>query len=296
MLSSIPPSKIRCPNCAISEVVYRFNSDNFQIHFCKKCLNGFTYPVPKNLGRYYSGNYWQSSGFLGVFKNTIYKFFQIRRKYWIQKYLKNGNILDVGSGEGAFSKFFNNDFLVISLDTPSANIKNPNVLKVDFLKWNTKKKFDAIVFWESLEHTHSPQKYLVKASKLLKKRGLIFIEYPRADSLEAKLFGKYWFHLDPPRHLSHLTPIGLDKLLSKAKLSRVSHNRAFALEYTIGGFTGSILNVFMSHSSDFLKTSKNYFSLFLLIPMLLISAFIEIIFFILGQSPIYLTVARKSTT
>lgn len=288
-------NKVKCPNCTVSETFHKFNSNKFQIYFCKKCFNGFTYPVPENLSKYYSDNYWLSTGFIGVFKNTIYRFSQLRRKYWIRKFLKKGDILDVGSGEGIFSKLLKEGYKVTSLDVPSSKIKNPNVIKVDFLKWNPKKKFDAIVFWESLEHTQYPQKYLKKASSILKKGGYIFIEYPQSDCWEARLFKNYWFHLDPPRHLSHLTPDGLDKILSRTRLTTYSHYGVFAFEYTVGGFVESMLNLLPSRPNDFFKNSKNSFFILLLLPLIIIATFIETILFIIGQSPIYLTVAKKST-
>lgn len=285
---------IRCPNCTISEVIHKFNSNKFQVYFCNKCLNGFTYPVPKNLGRYYNDNYWLSGGFIGALKNPLYSFFQMRRKYWVMNFLKTGEILDVGSGEGIFSRLLRKDFKVTSLDVPSSKIKNPAVIKADFLKWDPKKKFDAVVFWESLEHTQYPQEYLKKASSILKKGGYIFIEYPRYDSFESHLFKKYWFHLDPPRHLSHLTPNGVNKILSREKLAPQARFGVFAFEYTVGGFVESTLNLFLSEPNEFFRNSKKLSLIFLLLPLIIISAFLEIIFFILGQSPIYLTVAKKT--
>ena len=287
--------KIKCSNCIVSETIHKFDCNNFQIYFCTKCLNGFTYPVPKNLGKFYSDNYWQSKGFLGGVKNRIYPFFQLRRKYWILRYLKKGEVLDVGSGEGIFSKLMNKEIRVTSLDVPSSKIKNPQVIKADFLKWRLHKKFDAIVFWESLEHSQYPQKYIKKARTLLKKGGYIFIEYPRSDCLEARLFKNYWFHLDPPRHLSHLTPNGLNEILSKEKFTTQTNFGVFAFEYTVGGFVESLLNLFLSKPNNFFRNSKNLLLIFLLMPAIFIAILIEVIFFILGQSPIYLTVAKKST-
>lgn len=286
---------VKCPNCIVSQTIHKFTSNKFQIYFCRKCLNGFTYPVPEDLSKYYSDTYWLSEGFLGPVKNMLYTLFQTRRKYWVQKFLKKGNILDVGSGEGIFSKLLKKNLIVTSLDVPTAKIKNPDVLKVDFLKWNPKKKFDAIVFWESLEHTISPQKYINKAARILRNGGLIFIEYPRVDCWEARFFRNYWFHLDPPRHLSHLTPSGVNKLLSRARLTTISCSGVLAFEYAIGGLIESILNIFRSGHSDFFKNSNNFGYIFLLIPLIGISAFIETILYIIGQSPIYLTIAKKST-
>ena len=286
--------KIRCPNCNISQIVYKFDSDNFKIYQCNKCLNGFTYPVPKNLGKFYSDNYWQSEGFMGRIKNMVYSFFQLRRKYWVLNYLKKGEVLDVGSGEGIFGKLMNNELKVISLDVPSSKIKNPEVIKADFLKWEPDIKFDAIVFWESLEHSQYPQRYLKKASALLKKGGYIFIEYPRFDSFESHLFRNYWYHLDPPRHLSHLTSQGLNQILLREKLTPQNQFRVFAFEYVIGGFVESILNLFLTKPNDFFRNSKNFFLILPLIPAIFIVMLIETALFIFGQSPIYLTIAKKN--
>lgn len=284
---------IRCPNCNISQIFHKFDSNNFQIYFCQKCLNGFTFPVPKDISKYYNNSYWISKGFSGIFKDMIYQFFQARRKDWVVSLLKGGRILDVGSGEGIFAKKMKEEFNVTSIDTPSAKIKNPSVLKMDFMEFHPKNKFDAIVFWESLEHTVSPQKYISKAVSILKPGGYIFIEYPKSDSWEANIFRSRWFHLDPPRHLSHLTPEGINEILSRAKLTTMSHSGVPAFEYTVGGFVGSILNLVVSNPSNFLKNSKNLPFMVLLIPLVFIATFMEILFLILGQSPIYLTIAKK---
>lgn len=270
-------------------------SNKFQIYFCKKCLNGFTYPVPHDLDRYYSNSYWLPQGIIGILKDIFYRIFQIRRKYWVMNFLTKGDILDVGSGEGIFSKLLKKNFKVTSLDIPSAKITNPEVIKTDFLKWNPGKKFDAVVFWESLEHTAYPQKYIKKAVNILKPGGYIFIEYPRYNCWEADFFKSFWFHLDPPRHLSHLTPDGLDNLLSRAELTSIYRSGVFALEYTIGGFVVSILNLFPKQPTDFFQNSKNLLLILFLIPLIFISALIEVVFFLLGQSPISLTVAKKGT-
>lgn len=203
-------------------------------------------------------------------------------------------ILDVGSGEGIFSRLVKNDFKVTSLDVPSSKIQNPKVIKADFLEWTPRKKFDAIVFWESLEHTAYPQKYLKKALSILKKDGYVFIEYPNFQCWESTIFKNNWFHLDTPRHLVHLTPKGVNILLNRVRLTPKSQFEVFALEYTIGGFVESVLNIFTSNPNDFFRNSKGYLLIFLLIPLLFLSAILEILFYIFNQSPIYLTIAKKN--
>jgi 2-polyprenyl-3-methyl-5-hydroxy-6-metoxy-1,4-benzoquinol methylase len=64
-------------------------------------------------------------------------------------------------------------------------------------------QFDAVTFWHVLEHLENPGEALVAAGRLLKFKAWIVVAVPDYSSLQAKLFGKYWFHLDWPRHLHH---------------------------------------------------------------------------------------------
>lgn len=287
-----------CPNCNIPLIfILRYSSINgFDILFCKTCLIGFTNPIPKNLSKYYHTYYWLTPGILGNIKNFFFKKFQMRRNIWINQYLTGGEILDVGAGEGSFGKSLGSKFQVTSIDTPSSKIKNKDVLRIDFLKWDVKKKFDAIVFWESLEHTSKPQLYLEKASKLLKKDGFIFIEYPRFDSLESKFFKKNWFHLDPPRHLSHLTERGIEIMLSRVDFKKSHHLTTSAFDYTIWGLVASIFNLFNIKRTDTLKYNSNLSFLILIAPLAVLALFLQLLLRSLNQSPIGLIIARKIRT
>src|SRR3989338_2097354 len=89
-------------------------------------------------------------------------------------------------------------------------------------------KSDMIVFWESLEHTPAPEKYIRKAFRLLSDRGFILVEYPRFECLESKIFGKFWYHLDLPRHLAHFTDVGLRRLMLANNLELTSQRSVFA--------------------------------------------------------------------
>lgn len=277
-------------------VKFIFADGKFNFFFCSTCQMGFIYPYPKpkELVKYYHENYWVTPGLLGFFRKFIFDIFQTRRKRWLMQYLPKGKILDIGAGEGKFAKSLSNKFQVTSLDVPSSKISNMYILKVNFLNWRTNNKFDAIVFWESLEHTPKPEQYLQKAYKLLRNGGFIFIEYPRFDSLESKLFNKYWFHLDPPRHHSYITKRGLEIIISRAGLLKVSHKSVPAFEYAIWGFVGSTLNILNLKITDILKQNRSLVLLVLILPFFILVIFIEILFVEMGQSPIGLIVAKKS--
>ena len=249
--------------------------------------------MPLDLEKYYQNHYWTSSSFVGSVKDTIFTIFQKRRVNWVTNAVPSGVVLDVGSGEGRFSKSLPDKYRVTNIDLPTSSIHSKSVIKEDFLKWNTKKKFDAICFWESLEHTPQPQKYLEKAYKLLNKKGRIFIEYPRYNSFESRLFGKNWFHLDLPRHLSHLTDTGLKTLLKRAGFTNIAVKSVPSFDYAPWGFSASVLNALSINLTDYLKKRGGIVLIILVIPLTLMGILFEIIFLLFNQSPIGLAVARK---
>jgi len=161
-------------------------------------------------------------------------------------------------------------------------------------RWETNKKFEAITFWESLEHTPNPQKYLDKAFSLLRDNGYIFIEFPRYASLESKIFKKYWFHLDLPRHLFHFTDKGIKKMLKKIGFKIVYFKSVPSFDYAPWGFVTSILKILGVSATDKTKTTGSTLSLLFIIPLIIISIPFEIILIILGQSPIGLVIAQKN--
>jgi SAM-dependent methyltransferase len=62
--------------------------------------------------------------------------------------------------------------------------------------------FDVVTFHKVLEHLTDPDEALAAARHLLKPGGLLYLVVPHADSIEARLFGRKWHSLDPPRHIS----------------------------------------------------------------------------------------------
>lgn len=287
-------TKINCPNCPSSLIRKQLSLGKFSVFLCSECGNSFTYPVPNNLAYYYQHSYWISPGVVGRLKSSVFRLFQKRRVKWLQLFVKKGAVLDVGAGEGTFIKSLPSIFQGVGIDSQTAEIANPQIINADFLKWRNSNKFDAIVFWESLEHVTSPQKYLSKAHQLLKPKGYILIEYPRFDSLEARLFGKFWFHLDLPRHLFHFTRPGLTYLLNKNGFTIQKFQTVAALEYSVAGLVISLLKIVGANLTDDLKQSRGIIYLMALLPLLLIALLIQIIFYCLRQSSIGLIVAKKN--
>lgn len=76
--------------------------------------------------------------------------------------------------------------------------------------------FDVVTMWNSLEHMYDPSGVLLSAGKVIAPGGRLFACVPNFASWGARWFGKNWFPLDLPRHLSHFTPESLSSMLEDA--------------------------------------------------------------------------------
>lgn len=247
---------VSCPVCRRWYLTsHRFTVGKFSLWDCSFCDIGFTVPVPADMAAYYPQDYWHRPGLLGWAKNMVFRVAQKRRVHWVGE----REVLDVGAGTGIFGKAMEKKGRTVTSIDPAFD-------SIDFRAFRPGKTFDAIVFWQSLEHVEDPVAYIMKARKLLKPGGRLYIEYPRYMSFESRVFGKNWFHLDMPRHLVHFTDRGLRQILKQGGFTVVMQRGIWALEYAPWGLVRSVV----------------------LFPVGLV---VEWILYLFGQSPIGLVVA-----
>lgn len=285
--------KLTCPLCS-SRQIKLMDKNKYNLYFCSFCKNGFVNPQPKNIDEFYPKIYWQNLGKFSSLRQGLHNSFQKTRVRWFRKYISKGNILDVGSGEGMFGKMLGQNFNVTNLEFPGAKVKNKNIVKVDFLTWKTKKRFDAIVFLESLEHVINPSLYLKKATSLLKKDGLIFVEYPRFDSIESRVLGKYWLQRDIPRHLFHFTEKGLKNMAERTNLKVITQTEIMSFQYSPYCLLASLQQlVGLPILNLRLGIIKNTPTLLFLLIGTPLAFFLEFILYIIGQAPIGVIIFKK---
>lgn len=73
--------------------------------------------------------------------------------------------------------------------------------------------FDLVVLSHVVEHLHDPKAVLLKVRSWLVDDGILLLRCPNIASLESRLFGRFWFGLDVPRHLSHFSKSTLYRML-----------------------------------------------------------------------------------
>jgi 2-polyprenyl-3-methyl-5-hydroxy-6-metoxy-1,4-benzoquinol methylase len=77
-------------------------------------------------------------------------------------------------------------------------------------------KFDLITTSHVIEHLADPVAVLRALRRFLRPGGRLVVVTPNANSLGARVFGKFWRGLEPPRHFNVFTPKSLRYALSQA--------------------------------------------------------------------------------
>jgi SAM-dependent methyltransferase len=87
---------------------------------------------------------------------------------------------------------------------------------------------DAVSLWHVLEHLDDPGAALDRVSSWLRPGGTLLVGVPNLASLQARVGGARWYHLDLPRHRTHFTPGGLRALLASHGFEVVAEHHVLA--------------------------------------------------------------------
>jgi len=140
----------------------------------------------------------------------------------IEKYSKKGRILDLGTAGGSFLYVAKqNSWEVYGIEPNkwlckwgkkhyNLDIKQGTISDVKY----PKEYFDVVTLWDVLEHTPSPREVLTEVNRILKKNGLLVVNYPDIGSWIAKLMRSKWIFLLTV-HLYYFTPRTIKMMLKK---------------------------------------------------------------------------------
>lgn len=237
---------IYCPACdsslinpVLSAKDYTVSGKSFSIWQCNNCSLRFTQDVPDidTIGEYYkSENYISHTN---TSKGLINRLYQIIRKKTLKQKRKlvckiagrkQGEILDVGSGVGAFvNEMKQNGWQAMGLE-PDADARkiakeifNCELRNTDEFFHLPENFFDIITLWHVLEHIHDLKNFLNQLKKILKPSGQIIIAVPNYTSLDASVYKEYWAGYDVPRHLYHFSPLAMEFLIKKTGMEIMDH-------------------------------------------------------------------------
>ncbi len=199
------------------------------------------WPTSEELDRAYRGYRPEAGRFSGIGDRVLART-RARLAARIDRIAPPGKVLDVGSGDGTLLDSLQADgreALGLERDSNRDDVRAAEVSEIDGV-------WAAVVFWHALEHLSSPGESIDHAAELLGPGGYLLVAVPNTDSLQARVFGDRWFHLDLPRHLVHLSSRVLVERIEGLglRVSRVSHWRGGQalfgwLHGLVGGLPGS---------------------------------------------------------
>jgi 2-polyprenyl-3-methyl-5-hydroxy-6-metoxy-1,4-benzoquinol methylase len=233
-----------CPVCDSSNINplltvkdHSVSGEDFVIWQCSHCSLRFTQDVPgeESIARYYQSSEYISHS--NTSRGLINKLYQGVRNYTlnqkadliISQTVKQGKILDLGAGIGAFLNTMKEKGWEIRGIEPdegarqqAKNLFNLELAQTSTLKELPSNSFDAITLWHVLEHVHQLHSYVEQLKNLLKPKGKIFIAVPNYESLDSSIYKLYWAAYDVPRHLYHFTPKAISILMQKHGLKLIA--------------------------------------------------------------------------
>ena len=136
---------------------------------------------------------------------------------------RQGRLLDVGCGNGAFLKMAQAagwsvqgiDFDPIAVAEARRQGLAVDLGGIDQLAAQAQ-TYDWITCSHVLEHVHEPQQLLQSLHRLLRPGGTLWLQTPNLNSIGHRTYGRDWVGADPPRHLTLLTLTSLRSALEKA--------------------------------------------------------------------------------
>ena len=214
-----------------------------------------------------------------------------------------GNLLDFGAGKGKFGSLAKkNGWNVKCVETSAeraAYAKTVYQLEVNTDFYSHGKifnlDFDVLTLFHVLEHLPQPQALLEELVKSnLTTGGLLVIEIPNINSLQARLSKSSWIHLDVPRHINHFTPNRIKRLVEDIGLTTVK-TTFFSFHLGVLGMVDSILKL-LGYKKNIiyeLKNKKNPLLLLYIIFLLPIALLLEIAASYTGRGGIIRMYSKK---
>ncbi len=223
-----------CPLCAqeasvafsIEDRNRGITSQSFDYWRCGSCQTYFLDPVPADLARHYSPDY---HGFPTRSELARAVRWEKPKLRLLRETARSGRLLEIGPGIGAFARaalLAGFDVTAVEMDARCCeyieSVVGARAICSDRPEQalGSLSAFDVIAMWHVVEHLADPWAVLEQAARALAPGGALLVAMPNPQSLQFRLLGRYWCHIDAPRHL-YLIPAAT--LIEKAEALGLRH-------------------------------------------------------------------------
>ncbi len=216
--------KATCPQCSqVSKLFFQTRDFNRKItrekfHYfrCSSCSLIFLSPIPQDLGKYYPNDYYSiPSSLVELARIAEAEHYKIDI---VKQFSARGRLLEIGPAFGSFlylakQSGFNAEaiemdpkcckFISETIGIKAIQSNDPS----ETLKQSIE-EYDIIALWHVIEHLPDPLKTLKAILRRLKPGGILVIAAPNPEAFQFRVLGRFWPHVDAPRHLN-LIPLSL---------------------------------------------------------------------------------------
>ena len=204
---------------------------DFTLVICNECSLIFQNPRPtaEELAPFYPDDYESFLTVTAATQSALQKWsldYGLRQRAKpILNQLSQERVLDIGSATGQFLNYLKEHSQLklygIEINPTAAQFaKEQFGLTIHTGDLNSVQYpdayFHAITMWDVLEHLPDPDRSLQEIRRILHPDGFLLFRVPTIDSLDARLFGRYWAGLDMPRHLYIYSQHTLFRLLEES--------------------------------------------------------------------------------
>ncbi|HEV2802865.1 MAG TPA: class I SAM-dependent methyltransferase [Pyrinomonadaceae bacterium] len=212
-----------CPQCSEKSLRFfetgdrnrRLSGETFNYYRCPACELIFLRPIPANLGDYYPPSYYSSiTTYAELLRAAQPEQYKIEI---VKQFAPGGRLLEIGPGGGGFvclAKEAGYEVEAIEMDsgvcrflTEVVGVQAINSADVGKALEATK-SYDIIALWHNFEHLPEPWEALEAAATSLAPNGVLVIAAPNPFAFQFRVLGRFWTHVDAPRHLQ-LIPISV---------------------------------------------------------------------------------------
>jgi len=252
-----------CPVCQHSTVPWytatdinrRVSNERFHYRRCPSCHTQYLENVPADLGRYYASDYHMLPRALdeldAVSAPEAYKVDLIRSL----KPEPGKRLLEIGPSVGYFARQaqragfqvhvveMSADCCKFLRDTVGIEVTHSAAISGAL---EPGRKYDVIALWQVVEHLPNAIAELEALASHLAPQGVLVVAAPNPESLQARMLGRYWWHLDAPRHVTLVPPEALVERVERFGLRRelVTATDRGSLEWNRLGWHFSLVNPF----------------------------------------------------
>jgi SAM-dependent methyltransferase len=204
-----------CPLCrGQTEAAFRvgdrnreITSQRFPYRRCSACRTVFLAEIPENLDAYYPDDYYGAPSLTDLDRAAGGEASKLEL---IRPYAGDGALVEIGPAFGVFARAAEQagfQVTTIEMDARCCDYLR-DVVGVSAVCSDAPEEVlpelghvRVVALWHVLEHLPRPWEVLARAADALEPGGVLALATPNPDSLQFRLLGARWAHVDAPRHL-----------------------------------------------------------------------------------------------